>query len=590
MPNLNVPFNGQTLIIPGAYYADNVSAALVPAPLTTPPLVFIGFGYGQQPFTAETYVTPTDLLGAIRGGPCSGFVNFLTNPSTQLNGAQQITFINVGENTQSHLTLNSGTSGVIVLTSADYGLPSNLLQAQVAAGTLAGKQVTLFDGYSNITAVGDNLGVPFQLTYTGTASGVTYTVTASGANNAVSFATSSPNTGESVTIPLGPGNYSTIAQVAEYLNGTGFYTATVLSNGNLPSSNLDAIAGAGLASGVAVNITATLGDIVYWANNNGLGLATAAIVSGITSSPTVSPTNIGLTPFSGATSIPPTLSDYASGFNVALTIPGWTVFADSNASGVVALGTQHAITASSTVNGHWRRFFSGSSIGDSVATTVARAQSMDSYVASYAYPGIYRNDPNTGVNTLYSGLYVAAALAGMATGNAVATPLTNKALVGTGVETKLTTSQINQLQQAGVIPVFLSPITGVPTVVSDFTTWQLDPNPENVFNQQVACRQFLAYSLVNATQPYVGTQADPLKEAKILNAVKTTLNSLLFNSSNSNGILISWDPNSLILNYNGAQQLAAIVVSVVFVGQNRFITETVNVLPLTLTISAAATA
>ena len=590
MPSVNVPFNGQTLIIPGAYYADNVSATLAPVAVTTPPLIFLGYGYGQKPQVPATYVTPQDLLNAIRGGPASGFVPFLTNPSTQLNGAQQITFINVGENTQSALTLYSGVTGVVNLTSANYGLPSNLLQAEVLAGTQAGKQITLYDGYSGATSTGDNLGVPFQLAYTGSASGVSYSVIVSG-GVATTFLTTSPHTGESVSIPLGSGSYSTIAAVVNYLNSTGFYSAAVLSNGNLPSTNLDAITSGALASGspyTYANVTATLGDIVYWVNNSASALATAAIASGVTSASGLAPSVIPFTAFSGAVSVTPTLSDYASGLNVALGIPGWAVFTGSNSSGVIALGTQHAVTASETINGSWRRFFSGSSTGDSVNAAAAQARTMNAFEATYVYPGIYAVDTTTGLNTLYSGHHAAAAIAGMATGNAVATPLTNKSLVGTGVEVALTVSQINQLQEAGVMPIWIPSQTGVPTVVSDLTTWQVDSNPENVFNQQVACRQFLAYSLVNAVQPYVGTQADPLTETKVLNAVKTMLNSLLYNSGNANGVLNAWDPATLKLVYNSAQQLAAITVSVQLIGQNRFITEYVSVLPSNFTINAAA--
>lgn len=591
IPNLNVPFNGQTLIIPGAYYADNVTNTLPPN-TTTPPLILIGYGYGQAPFTATTYSTPQNLLSAIRGGPVSGYVPFLTSPSPQLNGAQQITYINVGTNTQSTYTLQSAVpSGVVTLTSVNYGLPSNLLQVSVAAGIQAGKTVTIYDGYSNTAATGNNLGAPFSLSYLGTASGVTYTVTVSG-GVATTFATNSTHAGETLSIPLNAANFGTVQSLVQYLNGTGFYNATILSNGLLPSSLLDAAANVALASGVpagaSVTVTAVLGDIVYWANNLSQGLVTGTITAGTISASGTAPANIPLTPFTGATSTPPTLSSYASGFNVALTQQGWTVFADSNASGVMALGTQHAISASSTVNGKWRRFFTGSSVGDSVATSITNAQNQDSKYTTFVYPGIYAVSTTTGLNTLYGGLYAAAAACGMATGNAIATPLTNKALTGTGVETNLTVSQIDQLQQAGVMVLYVPPQTGVPTIVSDFTTWQLDNNVENVFNQQIACRSYLAYSLVNATLPYVGTIANPLIEAQILNAVKATLNALMYNSGNSNGVLFAWNPASLSLTYTGAQQLAAVQVSVQFVGQNRFITEYVTVNPTNFTITSAA--
>ena len=165
----------------------------------------------------------------------------------------------------------------------------------------------------------------------------------------------------------------------------------------------------------------------------------------------------------------------------------------------------------------------------------------------------------------------------MATGNPVATPLTNKALTGNGVEVSLTTAQINQLQQAGVMPIYKSPTTGLPTIVSDLTTWQSDNSPENVFTQQIACRWQLAYLLTNSLQAYVGTISATLTETNILNQVKATLNSAIYSQSNQNGVINDWDAASLTLTYNGTTQTAAVTVNVTLVGQNRFITMLVDV-------------
>lgn len=592
MPNANGQFQGLTLIRSGAYYADNVSNLNVGQNPGTPPLIFLGNGYGVKPQTPVTFTDGSQLLTALRGGPCSGFVQFLTNPSNQLNGAGQITYINVSENTQSVYCASGGSpaSGVINFKSANYGLPSNQLQVAIAAGTIAGKNVSLLDGYSNTSVPpGINLGAPFKLAYTGTATGVTYTVVVSG-GVATALSTSSPNAGESVNISLSPANYATISQLVGYLNGTGFYNAYVLSQGDLPSSNLDSASGVALASGLAgvnqyVTVTATLGDIVWWVNQHANSLATASIVSGITSSSGVAPTNIPFTFFTGATSVGPTTSDYASGFNLALGIPGWTVFCDSNASGVVSLGTQHATTASAANVGRWRRFFSGSSIGDSISTATQTAQNQNSITTCYVYPGIYRNDPNSGVNTLYGGLYAAAAACAMATGNPIPTPLTNKALISNGVEVVLTDAQINQLQQAGVMCIAVSTQTGLPTIMRDFTTWQQDSNPENILTQQVACRWELAYLIQSALQPFAGTVASNLTETQILQACVATLNNAEYSQGNPNGVINSWDQTSLVVQYNATTLTASCSVNVALVGQNVFITMLVQALPTNLTVT-----
>jgi len=139
------------------------------------------------------------------------------------------------------------------------------------------------------------------------------------------------------------------------------------------------------------------------------------------------------------------------------------------------------------------------------------------------------------------------------------------------------------------MPIAVSQITGLPTVLSDFTTWLDDANPENVFNQQVACRYYAAYALMGALQPYVGTIASPFNETIVLNAAKQMLNGLIYSQTNQNGVLSSWDPTTLQLVYTGANQTAGITVNVILVGQNRMIPMYVNILPLNITLTASST-
>ncbi|MDE3023129.1 MAG: hypothetical protein KGI54_14985 [Pseudomonadota bacterium] len=595
MPNMNVNFLGQTLVLPGAYYADNVSAALTPIQSNTPPLVFIGNFYGLAPKTPTTFTNVNDAINAVRGAPSAIYLQFMNTPSPVLFGAQYITLINASENTQSTNTLyaTDGTTALIDLTSANYGAPSNLLQSTVAAGTIGGINLTLYDGYSNTSIEADNLGVPFSIAYTGAVSGVTASVSGSVSTGATNFILTSTGTGESFNIPLGAGGYQTIQQLVDYINGTGFYLAVMNNDDSgLASDYLEV--GASISLPVAVSgvytyktVPAPIGDVYYWINQNASAFATATIASGIGMSATYSYKTTSATHFTGAQNVPPISSDYAAAFNVALKTPGWSVFADSNSQAIMALGAQHAETASTPLYGAWRRFVTGSSVGDSVSTTVQNATQLNSATSVFCYPGIYRTDTTTGINTLYGGLAVAASVAAIMAGNIVAQPLTNQALTGTGVEKAggqgqyLSTSQINQLQQAGVL--CIQPSTNnVPTIISDFTTWQQDSNPENVFTQQVACRWALAYSMQAAAQPFIGTIESPYGLALLKRALIKQLNNLVY-SPGSNGVLVSWDTSSLKLTYTGATQSVSMSVNVVLVGQVRFILEQTFVQPLNLT-------
>jgi hypothetical protein len=602
MPEQGITFDGAFIALPGAYYADNVSAGGPNTPPLTPPMIVVGYGWGPKPKVPVTFNSPQNLLSAVRGAPVSLFVPFIANPSPALNGAQLITFIDASQNTQSQLSLTaSGALGTqTLITSVLYGPPSNQMTGQVSTGTTAGLKVILSDNYAGTQLVGDNLTVPFQLAYSGAASGqtATYTVTSG------TFSVSGNSSADTFSIPIGSGAYSTVALLTEYLNGTGFYFADGLSStgGQLPSNFLTVTAGVSLAAPVSgalvfTNVRAYLQDINFWINQFASSMATSAVSGSATDTAAYLPVTGVPTFFSGARGVPPVANDYALALTAALSTAGWTVFCDSNLPAVQSLLAAHVEIASTAPYGMWRRGFTGSSIGDTPTFTQTAAIGLDSLQMVYVYPGIYRTNTATGQNQLYGGLYAAAAAAAIATGNTVATPLTNKVLNGTGVEnanagTPLTQSQLGNLQNAGVMALYIPQNTSVPTILSDVTTWQVDDNIENVSSQQVACRFWLAYTTIAAVQPYVGTIASPIVEVNILNALKTALNASVFTGGSSNGILASgavtppW--SNLQLAFNGQNQLATVTFNATLVSQNKFITCFASVQPLDFVITAAA--
>jgi hypothetical protein len=604
MPQQGINFDGFFIPLPGAYYADNVSAAGPNKPPVTPPLLFIGYGWGPKPKTPITFTNPQDLINALRGGPAAAFVPFMVNPSPVMFGAQYITFIDASTNTQAALSLtNSSGSGVVSMTSVAYGPPSNQMQARVGAGSVSGVKVTLFDNYSNTTLVGDDLGFPFEVAYLGAASGVTYTI-ALGSTTGM-FSLNSPTSGQSTSFVLGSGGYSTVSQLVEAINGTSYFAAQLLSatNGQLATMSLMASGAPGpglppLTSGgseVWVAVASPVNDVVYWLNQYAGSLVTAVVPSGVSNTIANLPAGpTAFTPFSGAQGVPPTNNDYATALNIGLTTPAWCVFCDSNAQTVQSLLAQHCETASTPPYGMWRRGFTGSSLGDSVSTTEANAFALDSYTMAYLYPGVYWSQTLNGVSGLFSGLYAAAAAAGMASANQIAQPLTNKPLNATGVEqpggATLTQSQLSALQNAGVMCIWQNSQTNgnLPTILSDVTTWQADANKANTSSQQVACRFWTAYSVVAALMPWVGSIASVPTESLILQAVIKALNALIFTGGSSNGVLASWDQQSLQLVYSGSTFVAAITFKATLVGQNEYITCYVPIEALNISISASS--
>jgi hypothetical protein len=601
MAQVQISIGGQIAIIPGVYVQTQVTPSVPSGFLPTGPLVFLAAGQGGVPFTPYNYTDANSLIAAMRGASSQDYVNFMFNPSSELNGTSLVTYINVAPNTQSSATMQaSGAQGVITLTSVNYGTPSNLINYSVAAGSVAGISMTLIDGFTGATASQDNLGVPFQLAYTGTSNSVSYSITSAVAGKATSFAITSGNAGESITLDLTTSTFGTMSAVIQALNGTGFYTCSVITGNGLENSYyLDVATSVSLPKPIAtvnqyVNVTATLGDIVYFVNNNPVAntIATAKIAGSLTSVPGFIPVAVTNQYFSGATNVVPSLSNYASGLNVALNVPAWVVMTDKNNTalpGILALGSQHAALASTVLQGNWRRFLCGSAVNESAVTASSNARSQNEISTTYCWPGIIATNPLTGLTQTFDGNHVAAAVAGMMTGNPVPVPVTDVTLIGIGVEQITSIATMSQLQDNGVLVLASPSNTRLPTFLSDVTTWQNDNTAANVFNQQVSCRFALSYYITRQLAPYVGGIASNFTLAAAANSVKALLNSLIYNGNNAAGILNSWDPSTLVLQYNGPTQTLYVNVAVTFVGQNIFIVVTVTVNPLNITINSQGT-
>jgi len=590
MPNVNQTFAGSTLVVPSVAEHADVSNNLPVSTAVTNTVIFVAQSYGGVPKTAYTFSNPNDLKTFMRGSPSAGFVDWIANPGGDLNGATYITLISPSPNTAASGTIyNSNSDALLTMTAVNYGSPGNTIRWKMESGSTAGSKLTIFDPYANQEYIGDNITVPFQLTYTGSATGVTYSVTLSNSANAfsdaVTFNTSGGAAGENVSVDLTTSQYNTIGKLVEYLNGTGAFRASLLgpSSGNQPSANLVAVTNQALTANTAENVSAGAKSIVYWLNNSAANASVSGtLAANAPAAGTLDPATSSYANLTGGTNVNPSTQDYTDALAVALNEPGAVLFIDSSDASIQTLGADHVETASTSTYNAWRRYVTGTAIGDSTSTAEQNARALNTIHSTFCYPGIIDYDSNTGLKKTYSGLYVAAAVAGAMAGNAPALPLTNKALRGIGVETNLTIAQIDALQQAGVMCVYYPTLSRVPTIVSDLTTWQNDNNPENVFNQQVSCRDALSYLLAQGLQPYIGQVASTITLTKAKNKIKAILNNAIYNPASGNGILDSWDAKSLVLNYTGTNQTLVATMNVKLVGQYRFIEVSVVINPLNI--------
>src|SRR5579863_1419040 len=114
MAQIQISIGGQIAVIPGVYVQTTVTPSVPSGFLPTGPLVFIAQGQGGIPFQANNYTDANSLIAAMRGASSQDFVNFMFNPSSELNGTSPVTYINVAPNTQSSASMiASGAQSVI---------------------------------------------------------------------------------------------------------------------------------------------------------------------------------------------------------------------------------------------------------------------------------------------------------------------------------------------------------------------------------------------------------------------------------------------------------------------------------------------
>jgi hypothetical protein len=379
-------------------------------------------------------------------------------------------------------TLAGGTGNTLAtLTSKDYGLYTNQLNYQFAAGSVSGVKSTL-----SLTTTGNVIGGSlvqdniarglFTIQYTGAGSASTLTVNDSSLTTSCTGAPAD-------NLNIAFATYGSIQQVFDFINATGKYsvTALVASSAALvslgqfdPKSAVDV-----KTSGVA--LTGNLQAVIDFLNNSNNNIFCTAVRQNnpLAGTPAFAAASIYFVGGSDGTTSNST--DWPNAIN-SLQTSDVDVVVPVTADAVVhASVLQHVTFMSGTgrkprvavVGGALGEYNAGASVPTQTITN--RAVSLNSSRVLLAAPGVKTFDlfGNAVTRAPY---FTAAMVGGMLAAVPGGTPLTHKYLSGiTGLEVNFSPSDLDALLLGGVSPIQFVTNKG-PRIVQSKTTWLGAPN------------------------------------------------------------------------------------------------------------------
>lgn len=157
-------FNGRKLNVPQAVTKIDATALAAVAPAAVGIIALVGTGEGAKPLTVEEsesdHTRPSSVGEAFRSGDLRTAGIFAFEPSADdavPGGASKEITVKVNPSTQSGVTLpDDNEADSLDITSKDYGLFTNQVNVEVAAGTTIGKKLTVV--FEEVSEIFDNTG------------------------------------------------------------------------------------------------------------------------------------------------------------------------------------------------------------------------------------------------------------------------------------------------------------------------------------------------------------------------------------------------------------------------------------------------
>ena len=452
-------------------------------------VVVMGSANGGKPGVLYAVTSFPQAKNIFRGGEILDFIEAAWNPSESVQGAGTIYAMRVENATQGTLE-----KGAVSFKSVLYGKDANKVSLKLEDNDLTKtRRLTIISASDNVREVYDNLGPIFNVTYKGTEPSALATITDKTLTIKVGVASSEITVME---YTLSGSTFDKVSSIITDINAHADFSASFIPYGskNIDSAYLDPIVGGDLKADGGFTATGLVGDLILntaYSQLISVGVANVTIpdlkVSGQTAD------SVTLTQVKQADQVL-TLKNFATtnlvggsnGFVPNTWAPFFHLLGNDDAPRayyVVTLTPNQAIHAelSAFVNeqsnsGYAMRGIVGGSLGESLAQTMARQTSL--YNPRMVLVGFDAELTMTDGRSQAFPAYMATALvAGLASGQPVAEPITYKQLRITKLLRDYDSNQLNQLHVSGVIGAEKVRNIGSTSfrIVSDVTTYN---NPD----------------------------------------------------------------------------------------------------------------
>ena len=403
-------------------------------------LMLIGSATGGAPNTVYRVRNYQEAKAVFRSGELLDAIELAWNPSADGSiSAGDILAMRVEDATQAKLT-----KGGLTIQSSLYGLDANNIQVALEDNALTGtKRLKVSFVNDGINLVYDNLGKIFKIKYTGTETSATAVVTQDSITKKATKLTLKTTKDSTDTIvkdyTLGTGVYADVNSLISDINNLPGFTATFFPIGdkNISTADLDAVASLDIKVEDAY-LTGLAGDIAKQTAYNGYVTFTVG---------TDAITNFGFTNLAGGTDgvAPESWAEKIS------------LFANEGGYYLVPLTDKESVHAEAlafvrdrTDNGDPMRAIVGCGIAETVQQVISRATRLrNARVALVGFSGTRAMDDGRLVSL--SGYMLASQIAGYACGLEIGEAVTFKPLALTSLDTILTSNQLDQLNENGVI-------------------------------------------------------------------------------------------------------------------------------------------